>query len=82
LPFTADAKQIADDQHLEEDHRINRRPPVVRAVEAGHPFADERKVHRPLHLPQQMIPRNQLIYRDKLKFRGLPALLLQHPNLS
>ncbi len=36
LPLRAHPEQVADQQHLEEQHRIQRRPPVVRAVEVSH----------------------------------------------
>ena len=82
LALGADAEQIADEQRLEHQGRIQRRPAVVGAIEPGDALVDERKVDHSLDLAKQVILRNQLLERHHLERRLLRRGLLEHQFLN
>ena len=59
LPFRANAKQIADKQHLEQQHRIKRRASVVGTIQMRNPVMNETEIDQCVDLAQQMIRRHQ-----------------------
>ena len=70
LPLRAHPEQVAHEQRLEHQGRIERRAAIVGAVERRRQVVDEGKVDHPVDLAKQVILRNQLIQRHHLK-RGL-----------
>lgn len=82
LALRADAEQVADEQRLEHQRRVERRATIVRAIEPRHPLVDERKVDYRIDLAKQVVPRNQTIERHHLDL-GLRRLrILQQAHLS
>ena len=59
LPFGADAEQVANEQHLEQAHWVQRRAAVVRAVEGRGLVQDEVKPDVPVDQTQEVILRDQ-----------------------
>ena len=78
LALGAHPEQVADEQRLEHQRRIERRTAVVRAIKSGNTIVDEGKVDHRLDLAKQMILRNQTVEAHYLQ-RGLFRQgLLQH----
>lgn len=82
LPLAADAEQIPDQQQLEQHHRIQCRSPIVLAVQMPHPFANELQIDGPLDPAQQMIARNQRLYRHHLHLLLLYFSFFQHVGIK
>ena len=59
LALGANAKQIADKQHLEQQHRIKRRTPVIGAIQMRNTVMDETEINHRINLAQQVIRRHQ-----------------------
>ncbi len=70
LPLRTNAEQVADEQRLEHQGRVERRPAVVGAVERRRQVMDEGKVDHPVDLAKQVILRDQLVEPHNLE-RGL-----------
>jgi len=82
LAFGADAKQVADEQRLEHQRRIERRAPVVRAIKSGNPIVDKGKIDHRIDLAKQVIVRNQTVETNHLQSGLLRRGLLQHAILN
>ena len=78
LPLAADSEQIADEQQLEQHHRIQRWSPVVLAIQVSHSRSDELQINGGFDLPQHMIAGHQPLDRHQFHLL-LPHLrLFQH----
>ena len=62
LPQGRYPEQMLDQHHLNENHRINPRPPIVMAIVCLQSFIQPFIVHDLIHFSQQMIFRNQRFY--------------------
>ena len=82
LTLRANPEQIADEQRLEHQGRIERRTTVVRTIEPGNPIVNEGKVDHRFDLAKKVIWRNQTLEADHLKFGLLRAGFLQHDPLN
>jgi len=58
LPLRTHAKQVANEQHLEQHHRINRRAAIVSAIQVRRLLTDKIKADVGVNQPQQVILRN------------------------
>lgn len=67
LPLGADTEQVADEEGLEHQGRIQRRTPIVRAIKPGHPIVDEGKIDHRINLAKQVILRNKTVETDHLQ---------------
>lgn len=73
LALRANPTQVADEQRLEHQGRVQRRTAIVGAIEQRRQIVDEGKVDHTVDLAQQVINWNQLIQRHHLErslFRG------------
>ena len=73
-PLGTKRKYIADDQHPDHEHRINRRPASVR-VEWRQFFVYPTQVQQAVDLPYQVIRRNHPVEIKRVKELALIALL-------
>src|SRR4029079_8823991 len=76
----ADRKHIADQQHPDHQHRINRRPTSVRVIRREllvHPT----QIEQPVDLPDQMIGWNHLVEIKRIEKLSLPILPPPHHAL-
>ena len=78
LPFRANPKQIAKEQRLEHQCRIQRRPTIVSTVKRRRQLVNERKINHRVDLAQQVIRRNQLVECHYLERSLLRSRLSQH----
>ncbi|SAK60008.1 hypothetical protein AWB83_02208 [Caballeronia ptereochthonis] len=78
LALTAHPEQVADEQQLEQHHRIERRSAVVRAVKMRNLLADEFEIHRRVDLAQQMVLRHKHLERHHLELLLGGCRLLKH----
>lgn len=78
----ANTKQVADQQHLEPCHVIERWSTVVTAVQVFGLGLDEAEVNVSVNQTQQVVLRNQLIDRDLLQFPLLGMRWLKHPKVE
>ena len=78
LAFAANAEQLADEQRLEQQYRIECGPAVIGAVEMTHPVANEGEVERGIDLAQEVVVGNQLLERDHLEFMLLWGRIFEH----
>ena len=78
LALRADAKQIADEQCLEHQRRIERRTAVVGAVESRNPVMDEGEVDHRVDLAKQVVLRHQTVESHHLDSRLFRSRFLQH----
>lgn len=65
----ANPEQVANEQHLEQHHRINGRPAIVLAVQMLGRFVDEIKPDVPVEQAEQVVFRDQLLQRHYFQFR-------------
>jgi hypothetical protein len=70
----ADAVRVADNQHPDQQLRINRGPPLV-AVERPQILADRRQIDEPVNRAQKVVDRNMTLKTEAVKQR----LLLNRP---
>src|SRR6185503_4362726 len=73
-PLRAERKHVADNQHSDHQHRINRRSPSVR-VEWCEFLVHPTQVQQTIDLPHQMIRRHDLVEIKRIKELALTALL-------
>lgn len=73
LLLRSDAVEIADEDHLEQHHRVDAGTPVVGTVEGSHLFLDEGKVYVLVYPSQQVVFRHQLVNYHKFHL-GLPCI--------
>src|ERR1700749_4029373 len=76
-PLRADRKHIANYQHPDHQHRIDRRPTSVRVVSRKllvHPI----KIENAVDLSNQMIGRHRLVEIERVEELTLPALSPPH----
>lgn len=55
LPFAANAEQVADEQHFEEQFRINSWTAIVGAIQSLHLLVDEAETDRPVYFSQKVL---------------------------
>src|SRR5215470_18552486 len=80
-PFRSKREYVADDQHPDHQHWINRRPASVR-IERRQLFVHPTQVEQAIDLPYQMIRRHHLVEIKRIKELPLAALLpSQHASL-
>ncbi len=82
LPLRADAIEIAEEQRLEHQGRVERRAAVVGAVKSRNTIMNERKVDHSVDLAKQVILRHQAVERHHLESRLLRRGFLQHVPLN
>ena len=82
LPFRANAEQVADEQGLEHQGRIERRTAVVGAVQARNPIMNEREVDHRIDPTQKVIGGYQLFERYHLKSGLFGAGFAQHAPMN
>src|SRR5262249_36626349 len=82
LPFGAHTEQVADEQRLEHQRRIERGASVVRAVKSGNPVMDKRKVDHRIDLAKQVILRNQTVETYHLQSGLLRRGFAKHATLN
>ena len=80
-PLGANPEQIANKQHLEQHHRIDRRPAIVLTVQVLGRFADEIKPDVLVEQAKQVVFRDQLLQRHHLQFRLSRVGRLEHANI-
>src|ERR1043166_6470585 len=76
-PLRADRKHVANNQHSDHQHRIDRRPTCVRVVGRKllvHPI----KIDNAVDLPDQMIGRHHLVEIERVEELTLAALSPPH----
>ena len=80
-PFRTERKYVADDQHTDHQHRINRRPASVR-VERRQLVVHPTQVEQAIDLPYEVVRRHNLVEIKRIKELALTALLpSQHAPL-
>ncbi len=78
LALATNAKQIADQQGLEEQHGIQRGPTIIRTVKMTDALADKAEVEGGLNLTQQMVGGYEFFERDHLQFVLLGGRVFEH----
>ena len=58
--YQADSVQVLDENHLEQNHRVNAGTPVIRTIKVFHEIIYMGKIHSAVNFPQQMILRNKV----------------------
>ena len=66
LALAPDPEQVADEKHLEQNHRVHRWTPGVGTVETPDPLPDGAEIYGPLNLAQKVVAGNQLLDAHKL----------------
>src|SRR5512135_114252 len=80
-PLRSQAKNIADDQHSDHQHRIHRRPAKCRIVRLKF-YINPGQIKNSVDLAYQMILGNCLIEAELVEKRTLIAVLTSHHRPS